>query len=99
MTIAGNSTMNESMYVLFEKWGFFNVMLVFGGVSVMLQRFLCELTYNSRYIYTKRAWLVGKTWKLRRMPTYQLSHEEHPGYLLYIWDYTTQLYRDYNKPL
>ena len=30
----------------------------------------------------------------------QLSNEKWaPGYLLYIVDYTTQLYRDYNKPL
>ncbi len=29
----------------------------------------------------------------------KLRHEENPGYLLYIGDSTTQLYRDYNKPL
>ena len=29
----------------------------------------------------------------------QLSNEKNPGYLLYIGDYTTQLYGDYNKPL
>ena len=28
-----------------------------------------------------------------------LSNEKNPGYLLYKGDYTTQLYRDYNKPL
>ena len=28
-----------------------------------------------------------------------LSHEKNPGWLFYIRDYTTQLYRDYNKPL
>ena len=28
---------------------------------------------------------------------YQLSHEKHPGWLGYIGDYTSQLYRDYNK--
>ena len=26
-----------------------------------------------------------------------LSHEKNPGWLGYIGDYTTQLYRDYNK--
>ena len=29
----------------------------------------------------------------------ELSHEKNPGWLFYIRDYTTQLYRDYNKPL
>ncbi len=28
----------------------------------------------------------------------QLSNEKNPGCLGYIGDYTTQLYRDYNKP-
>ena len=28
-----------------------------------------------------------------------LSHEKNPGWLGYIGDYTTQLYRDFNKPL
>ena len=28
-----------------------------------------------------------------------MSHEKNPGWLGYIRDYTTQLYRDYNKPL
>ena len=27
-----------------------------------------------------------------------VSHEKNPGWLGYIGDYTTQLYRDYNKP-
>ena len=31
--------------------------------------------------------------------TWHLSNETIPGYLLYIGDYTTQWYRDYNKPL
>ena len=29
----------------------------------------------------------------------QLSNEKNTGWLGYIGDYTTQLYRDYNKPL
>ena len=29
---------------------------------------------------------------------FQMSSEQNPGYLLYEGDYTTQLYRDYNKP-
>ena len=29
----------------------------------------------------------------------QLSNEKNLGWLGYIGDYTTQLYRDYNKPL
>ena len=29
----------------------------------------------------------------------QVSHEKNPGWLGYIRDYTTQLYRDYNKSL
>ena len=28
-----------------------------------------------------------------------LSNEKNPGCLVYIGGYTTQLYRDYNKPL
>ena len=28
-----------------------------------------------------------------------VSNEKNPGWLDYIGDYTTQLYRDYNKPL
>ena len=35
--------------------------------------------------------------KMRRQS--KLSHEKNPGCLGYIGDYTTQLYRDYNKPL
>ena len=29
----------------------------------------------------------------------EVCHEKNPGWLGYIADYTTQLYRDYNKPL
>ena len=29
----------------------------------------------------------------------QVSNEKKTGWLGYIGDYTTQLYRDYNKPL
>ena len=29
----------------------------------------------------------------------KLSNEKNPGWLGYTRDYTTQLYRDYNKPL
>ena len=29
----------------------------------------------------------------------QLSNEKNPGCLGYIGDYTTQVYRDYDKPL
>ena len=29
----------------------------------------------------------------------QMSNEKNPGWLGYIGDYTTQLYRDYIKPL
>ena len=29
----------------------------------------------------------------------QVSHEKNPGWLGRIRDYTTQLYRDYHKPL
>ena len=30
---------------------------------------------------------------------HQVSNEKNPGCFVYIGDYTTQLYRDYNKPL
>ncbi len=47
---------------------------------------------------------TGYTWLgfAGRSPMYKvayLSNEKNPGYLLYIGDYTTQWYRDYNKPL
>ena len=29
----------------------------------------------------------------------EMSNEKKPGCLVYIGDYTTQFYRDYNKPL
>ena len=32
-------------------------------------------------------------------PQKYLSSVQNPGWLFYIEDYTTQLYRDYNKPL
>ena len=35
----------------------------------------------------------------RHVPEIQLSSVQNPGWLFYIGDYTTQLYRDYNKPL
>ncbi len=28
-----------------------------------------------------------------------MSNEKNPGWLGYMGDYTTQLYKDYNKPL
>ena len=34
-----------------------------------------------------------------RIANTHLSNEKNLGYLLYIGDYTTQLYGDYNKPL
>ena len=34
------------------------------------------------------------TWRLN-----QMSNEKNPGWLGYIGDYTTQVYRDSNKPL
>jgi len=37
--------------------------------------------------------------KLKPWLGYHLSHEKYPGWLGYIGHYTTQLYRDYNKPL
>ena len=30
--------------------------------------------------------------------SFQMSNEKKPGWLGYIVDYTTQVYRDYNKP-
>ena len=40
------------------------------------------------------------TWMCRKLGgSSHLSHEKNPGWLGYIGDYTTQLYRDYNKPL
>ena len=32
------------------------------------------------------------------LPQIQVSNEKYPGCLVYIGDYTTQLYRDYNTP-
>ncbi len=33
------------------------------------------------------------------LPTFEMSNEKKPGCLVYIGDCTTELYRDYNKPL
>ena len=46
-------------------------------------------------------------WKLTTLRTaageiqdlINMSNEKRPGWLGYIGDYTTQVYRDYNKPL
>ena len=38
--------------------------------------------------------VVSKAWQVSHM-----SNEKNPGCLVYIGGYTTQLYRDYNKPL
>ena len=35
----------------------------------------------------------------QQKPLKDMSHEKTTGWLGYIGDYTTQLYRDYNKPL
>ena len=29
----------------------------------------------------------------------QMSSDQNSGYMLYMGDYTTQLYREYNKPI
>ena len=47
-------------------------------------------------------WLVG--WLVvgccgQENASNHLSNEKNPGWLCYIGGYTTQLYRDYNKPL
>ena len=41
----------------------------------------------------------AKTWEIMGYWPYQLSNEKNPGWLGHLGDYTTQLYRDYNKPL
>ena len=38
-------------------------------------------------------------WLVFRMVVYLLGNEKNLGWLGYIGDYTTQLYRDYNKTL
>ena len=42
---------------------------------------------------------ILRGWILKKMEEAHLSNENNPGCLGYIGDYTTQLYRDYNKPL
>jgi len=47
--------------------------------------------------------LTMKTPKKRNAPVsarkIHMCHEENPGWLRYIGDYTTQFFRGYNKPL
>ncbi len=43
------------------------------------------------------ALLISKRSEAQRC--YHMSNENNPGWLGYIEDYTTQSYRDYNKPL
>ena len=53
---------------------------------------------------------VDMTWDVAKVSRFQLgkspeetfhmiAHEKNPGWLGYIGDYTTQVYRDYHKPL
>ena len=41
----------------------------------------------------------AKTWEIMGYLPYQPSNEKNPGWLGNLGDYTTQLYRDCNKPL
>ena len=43
--------------------------------------------------------MLGCVERLYEMGDIHMSHEKNPGWLGYIGDYTTQIYRDYNKPL
>ena len=62
---------------------------------------------RSSEICLSRDWILrierslGVKWKITLAPmSGQVSNEKKPGWLGYIGDYTTQLYRDYNnKPL
>ena len=63
----------------------------------------------------QNGWFTWKWWELQKPESpgfpppglqgcnFQVNHVSNgktaPGWLGYIWDYTTQLYRDYNKPL
>ena len=47
-----------------------------------------------QYIVTEHVYIY-----IYRIANTHLSNEKNLGYLLYIGDYTTQLYGDYNKPL
>ena len=40
-------------------------------------------------------WGINKLMRKKR----EVSNEKNPGWLGYVGDYTTQLYRDYNEPL
>ena len=42
---------------------------------------------------------LGRQWVISPQGIPHLSNETNPGWLGYVGDYTTQLYRDYNKPL
>ncbi len=45
------------------------------------------------------AQLVTTHHNLKTLCECHMSNEKNPGWLGYIGDYTTQLYRDYNTPL
>ena len=66
------------------------------GVSVYFLQSVCRETKKSTKRLLSSILAVADSWFLLRN---QMSHEKNPGWLGYIGDYTTQLYRDYNKPL
>ena len=54
-------------------------------------------TTNRWIFYLPNCWIRKKS--IATTHRNELSNEKNPGCLGYIGDYTTQLYRDYNKPL
>ena len=68
---------------------------------------ICSLQKEFPHLYIpnhRKFGLINGTPEVRRNKNcqnnkHQVSNEKYPGWLGYIGDYTTQLYRDYNKPL
>ena len=91
-----------------------HVGVVFTNITHHLTKLLCGTTMNGMMLYqltdVSVCGFISSSTKLPLQPLVgfclryvegdvQMSNEKNLGWLGYIGDYTTQLYRDYNKPL
>ncbi len=65
------------------------------GIKWILLSSSMEIKKQS-YFFWSRMNQAGIQWNVN---CWDMSNEKYLGWLDYIGDYTTQLYRDYNKPL
>ena len=84
------------MIFLFPRWDMWIPWWVFHHVSLILLPYLHLWIYNN--LTHQRRFFPTKDIQSPHIDTH-LSKEKKPGCLGYGGDYTTQLYREYNKPL